>query len=145
MKKTTKKIIAIAIGLTAVGIAAYFGVKYYDYKKNNQYGDQDDAMKRRLGGWIEEHGHQMRAKDSKEIKKDIKDALPEYDVDVTYHAPTSDGRCGHFQVTIKGDYDSDDVDYRLKPVIDKHVLAVDNDSNGSFDLNADYDRKGRAC
>ena len=43
MKQKTKTIIAIAIGLTAVGVATYFGVEFCNRKKNNDFSDSNSG------------------------------------------------------------------------------------------------------
>ena len=83
----------------------------------------------------------MNRSDSSEIIKAIKAALIEDSPDVQYFPPTSDGQCGYFQVTTHGNLSLDEIDILLAPVIKEYNLDRDQDSFGSFDLNAYWDKK----
>ena len=75
-----------------------------------------------------------------EIIDAIEDALSDYDCEVEYYSPTSDGECGFFEVDINDEYDQDDVDAALEGVLSEYQLDIDDDSDGDFDLNAYWDR-----
>ena len=83
----------------------------------------------------------MKRSDSNEITNAIKTALIEDSPDVQYHSPTSDGQCGYFQVTTHGNLTLDEIDICLVPVVGEYNLDRDQDSYGSFDLNAYWDKK----
>lgn len=80
----------------------------------------------------------------REIRSDIYDALSDYDVDVCYHGPRGHGyeaSCAYFTVTIDDDeeWDWDDLDEALEDVCSEWDLSIDDDSEGTFDLNAYWD------
>lgn len=83
-------------------------------------------------------------KEWREIKSDIEDALENYDCDVYYHKPEGHGYnscCGYFEVNInENDWEWDWIENDLSDVMDEWDLYIDDDSDGDFDLNADWDR-----
>ena len=76
-----------------------------------------------------------------EIIKAIKDALTADRPDVQYNKPTSDGQCGFFKVTTNGNLSLDEIDKCLKSIVDKFSLDRDPHFDGTFDLNAYWDKK----
>lgn len=83
----------------------------------------------------------MKTSDSNEIKNAIKAALIEDSPDVQYVRPTSDGQCGYFKVTTHGYLSLDEMDYCLRSVVDEYSLDRDPHFDGTFDLNAYWDKK----
>ena len=83
----------------------------------------------------------MKTSDSNEIKNAIKAALIEDSPDVQYVRPTSDGQCGFFKVATNGELSLDEIDNLLKPVVDEYSLQRDPHFDGTFDLNAYWDKK----
>lgn len=84
----------------------------------------------------------MSRNDWQEIRDAIYDALSNYDCNVYYHRPSSDGMCGYFAVTInEDDYDEDDVDSCLAGVLSDYDLWIDDQSEGNedFDICASWD------
>lgn len=83
-------------------------------------------------------------KEWREIKSDIEDALENYDCDVYYHKPEGrgyDSCCGYFEVNInEDDWEWDWIENDLSGVMEEWDLYIDDDSDGDFDLNADWDR-----
>ena len=82
----------------------------------------------------------MKSNISLEIIKAIKDALIAVRPDVQYNKPTSDGQCGFFKVTINGNLSLDEIDECLKSVVDEYNLDRDPHFDGTFDLNAYWDK-----
>ena len=83
----------------------------------------------------------MNRKDSSEIIKAIKAALIVDSPEVSYYPPTSDGQCGYFNVTTNGNLSLDEIDYHLRFVVDEYSLDRDMHFDGTFDLNAYWDKK----
>ena len=83
----------------------------------------------------------MKSNISLEIIKAIKDALIAVRPDVQYNKPTSDGQCGFFKVTTNGNLSLDEIDECLKSVVDEYNLDRDPHFDGTFDLNAYWDKK----
>lgn len=131
MKQTTKKIIAIAIGLTAVGVATYFGVEFCNRKKNNDFSDSNSGGL--LEDVLEECGQRFTSY-RKENMAAIKGALSEKDAKVTYYPPTSDGQCGYYRVEAKDGADLDGVNSRLETVAENLGLEIDDESYNKWDL-----------
>lgn len=85
----------------------------------------------------------MLKSESNEIIKAIKAALKEDEPEVRYFPPTSDGQCGYFQVTTHGNLSMDEIAICLRAVIKEYCLDIDQDSYGTFDLNAYWDKKDK--
>lgn len=83
----------------------------------------------------------MKRSDSSDIIKAIKAALVEDSPDVYYYPPLSDGQCGYFNVTTNGNLSLDEIDNRLRFVVDEYSLDRDPHFDGTFDLNAYWDKK----
>ena len=83
----------------------------------------------------------MKSNISLEIIKAIKDALIAVRPDVHYNKPTSDGQCGFFKVTTNGNLSLKEIDECLKNIVDKYSLDRDPHFDGTFDLNAYWDKK----
>ena len=83
----------------------------------------------------------MKPSYSSKIKNAIKAALIEDNPDVRYYPPTSDGQCGYFNVTTNGNLSLDEIDYCLRNVVEEYSLDRDPHFDGTFDLNAYWDRK----
>jgi len=72
------------------------------------------------------------------IRKEIYEALDNYDCSVYYHRPSSDGECGYFEINFDDDFDEDWVEGDLSDVCEEWDL--DFDWHGSeLDLNAYWD------
>lgn len=83
----------------------------------------------------------MKRCDYLKIINAIKTVLTEDSPDVQYFPPTSDGQCGYFKVTTHGYFSLDEIDIRLKSVVDEYSLDRDPHFDGTFDLNAYWDKK----
>ena len=83
----------------------------------------------------------MNKSDYLKIINAIKSALIEDSPEVQYISPTSDGQCGYFEVTTHGNLSLDEIDTCLTSVVKDYNLDRDQDSFGSFDLNAYWDKK----
>ncbi len=83
----------------------------------------------------------MKESDSLNILDEIKSALIEDSPEVYYHPPTTDGQCGYFNVTTNGNLSLEEIDNCLKPVVDEYYLDRDPHFDGTFDLNAYWDKK----
>lgn len=83
----------------------------------------------------------MKRSDYLEILNAIKSALTEDSPEVQYHSPTSDGQCGYFNVTTHGNLSLDEIDTCLSSVVKDYNLDRDPHFDGTFDLNAYWDKK----
>lgn len=83
----------------------------------------------------------MKTSDSSKIKKAIEEALIEDSPDVRYYPPTSDGQCGYFNVTTNGNLSLAEINNCLRNVVEEYNLGRDPHFNGTFDLNAYWDKK----
>lgn len=74
------------------------------------------------------------------IRRDIYAALSNYDCNVYYHRPTSDGECGYFEINIDDEFDEDWIEGDLADLCEEWDL--DFDWHGTeLDLNAYWDMR----
>lgn len=83
----------------------------------------------------------MKKSDYLIILNTIKSALIEDSPEVKYHSPTNYGQCGYFNVTTNGNLSLDEIDNRLISVVEEYSLDRDPHFDGTFDLNAYWDKK----
>jgi len=83
----------------------------------------------------------MKTSESSKIKKAIEVALIECSPVVQYYCPTSDGQCGYFNVKTNGNLSLAEIDNCLRNVVKEYYLDRDPHFNGTFDLNAYWDKK----